>query len=83
MGDEIKWLTTDEAADIVGVTNKTIRRWILLGRLRGTLLSNRNGYRINRAELDRFLSGEAAVAQAQEALKTPGKTNAQSMLRAA
>jgi excisionase family DNA binding protein len=53
--DERQWITVEEAARLLGVHDQTVRRWLRAGRLQGTLLSRRAGYRIQRAEIERVL----------------------------
>jgi excisionase family DNA binding protein len=50
-----EYLTTRAAAQRLQVTEDTIRRWLRSGQLRGSRLSDRAGYRIPRAEIERVL----------------------------
>jgi len=52
---ERTWVTVEEAARMIGVHEQTIRRWLRDGRMPGTLLSRRAGYRIQQVEVDRIL----------------------------
>lgn len=51
-----QWVTVEEAAQLLGVHEQTVRRWLRTKRLPGTLLSRRAGYRIQRADVDRVLA---------------------------
>ena len=53
---EREWVNLQEAARLLGVHDQTVRRWLREGRLRGTLLSRRAGYRIRRSEVERALA---------------------------
>ena len=53
--EQREWLTVDEAAEKFGVHDQTVRRWLRAGRLPGTLLSRRAGYRIRRTDVERAL----------------------------
>ena len=53
---EREWVNLQEAARLLGVHDQTVRRWLREGRLRGTLLSRRAGYRIRRSEIERALT---------------------------
>ena len=52
-----KLLTVPEVAETLRVMPATVRRWLREGRLRGTLISDRGGYRIPESEIQRFLGG--------------------------
>jgi excisionase family DNA binding protein len=53
---EEDWLTTDEVARRLGLKNaETVRRWLRSGKLRGTLISDRMGWRVRAADLERFV----------------------------
>ena len=54
--EQREWLTVEEAAEMFGVHDQTVRRWLRSGRLPGTLLSRRAGYRIRRADVERALA---------------------------
>lgn len=56
--DEERYLTVAEAAERLKLAPVTIRRWLREGRMRGTLLSDRGGYRIPESEVGRILRGE-------------------------
>jgi len=56
MGQE-DWLTVDEVAHRMGLKNgETVRRWLRSGKLRGTLISDRMGWRVRAADLERFVA---------------------------
>jgi len=55
---EDKWLTVAQVAELVQVHPETVRQWLREGRLPGTLLSRRAGYRVRASDVQRFLSGE-------------------------
>ena len=57
MSDE-RWLTVAEVADVVQVHPETVREWLRTGKLRGTLLSRRAGWRVREGDVQRFLAGE-------------------------
>lgn len=48
-------LTVPEVAEIVGVHEQTVRRWLREGQLEGTLITRQTGYRIRREEVDRLM----------------------------
>jgi excisionase family DNA binding protein len=48
-------LTVPEVAEMVGVHEQTIRRWLREEQLEGTLITRQTGYRIRRDEVDRLL----------------------------
>ena len=43
---EDRWLTVEQATEILQVHEETLRRWIREGRLPGYMISRRAGYRI-------------------------------------
>ena len=53
-----EYLTVAEAAARLKVHQETVRRWLKAGRLRGTLLSGKAGWRIPAREVARVLAGE-------------------------
>jgi len=57
MSDE-RWLTVAQVADVVQVHPETVREWLRTGKLRGTLLSRRAGWRVREGDVQRFLAGE-------------------------
>ena len=54
MSDEL--MTVAQVAARVKVNPETVRRWLRSGQLRGTLLDDRAGWRIPKAEVDAFLA---------------------------
>lgn len=50
-----EWLTTQEVADLLKVNPETVKRWLRSGEMRGSLLSDRAGWRIARDEVQRFM----------------------------
>lgn len=57
MGQD-RWLTVAQVAAMVQVHPETIREWLRAGRLPGTLLSRRAGWRIRQRDAERLLAGE-------------------------
>jgi excisionase family DNA binding protein len=55
---EIEWVTTGAAAEALGVTAETVRRYIRTGRLRAQVIGGgeRPTFRIRRTDLEAFLS---------------------------
>ena len=53
-----EWLTVQDIARLLNVHPETVRRWVRSGQLKGRAFGGRTGYRIRRAELDRFLLEE-------------------------
>ncbi len=64
-----EWLTTAEVAQLLKVNPETVKRWLRGGEMRGSLLSDRAGWRIAREEVDRFM-------RARENLDLTGKAAA-------
>jgi excisionase family DNA binding protein len=64
MADEI-WLTVEEIAARLKVTEQTVRRWLRSGALVGRNFSGRTGYRVRQTDLQDFLDrdrqGKAAA----------------------
>jgi len=56
-------LTVTEVAELLGVTEETVRRWLRDGRLEGVLLSRRAGWRVRSEAVDRMLEGLAIVGK--------------------
>lgn len=57
MADEM--LTVAQIAERLKVNPETVRRWLRGGKLRGTLLGDRAGWRVPASELDRMLGRSA------------------------
>lgn len=51
-----RWLTVAQAAEVLQVHPETLREWLRTGRIPGTLLSRRAGYRIRASDLEAVLS---------------------------
>ena len=62
MSDE-RWLTVPQVADVVQVHPETVREWLRTGRLPGTLLSRRAGWRVRERDVQRLLAGELGNAE--------------------
>jgi excisionase family DNA binding protein len=64
MADE-NWLTVEEIAALLKVTEQTVRRWLRSGALVGRNFSGRTGYRVRETDLRNFLDrdrqGKAAA----------------------
>lgn len=56
-----EFLTVEEASARLKVHEETIRRWLKAGRLRGTLISRRAGWRIPAEDVHRVLTGESPM----------------------
>lgn len=50
-------LTVRQAAERLQVKEATVRRWLRVGQLKGTYLSDRAGWRIPASEIERVLNG--------------------------
>ena len=53
--DRDTYLTVEQAAERIQAHVETVRRWLREGKIAGTLISRRAGYRIAAGEVDRFL----------------------------
>jgi excisionase family DNA binding protein len=51
-----EWLTTEQAAGRLQLSPITVQRWLKDGRLQGTLLSRKAGWRIPAREVERILT---------------------------
>jgi len=58
MAERETYLTVEQAAERLGIHEETVRRWLRSHKLRGTLLSERAGYRIPASEVERLLTGQ-------------------------
>ena len=47
-------LTTAQVAQILGVSDQTIRRWIANGSMPGYRITDESWYRVDRRELEKF-----------------------------
>ena len=52
------WLTVEEIAGRLKVTEQTVRRWLRSGSLVGRNFGGRTGYRIRQSDLRPFLESE-------------------------
>jgi excisionase family DNA binding protein len=59
-----EYLTTAEAAARLRVADETVRVWLRTGKLAGTRLNRRAGYRIPASEVERLLQGHPRPAAA-------------------
>jgi excisionase family DNA binding protein len=50
-----KLLTVEEVAEIVGIGQESVRVWLRTKQLRGVKFSNKAGWRIRPADLQKFL----------------------------
>lgn len=56
MAHEERWLTIREVCDLLGVNERTVRRWVKSGELPAVELGQRAGYRIAASDFDRFIA---------------------------
>ena len=56
------WLNTAEAAAYLRVHPVTLRTWARMGVIPAAKLGNRGGFRVRRADLDRFLEARTPAA---------------------
>lgn len=63
MDDEL--LTVQDVAARIKVNPETVRRWLRTGRMKGTLLGDRAGWRVPASEIPRFLASadDARISQ--------------------
>lgn len=54
MVDE-RWFTTRQVADLLQVSEPTVRRWLKSGRLAGINLSGKSGWRVRESEVNAFI----------------------------
>ena len=62
-----EWLTTAEVAELLKVNPETVKRWLRGGEMRGSLLSDRAGWRIAPGEVERFMEERQNVAETGKA----------------
>ena len=60
-------LTVEEVAERLQVHPETVRRWLRDGKLQGTRLGRRAGWRITEAEYQRFLVDEGQQQETRQA----------------
>jgi excisionase family DNA binding protein len=51
-----QWLTVNEIAERLKVTDQTVRRWLRSGDLIGRNFGGKAGYRVREADLQEFLN---------------------------
>jgi excisionase family DNA binding protein len=61
---EDKWLTVEQIAEQIQVTEQTVRRWLRAGALAGRNFSGRTGYRVRQSDLDTFLASDSQAKKA-------------------
>lgn len=59
-----RWLTVEQVAETLQVHIDTVRLWLRAGRLKGSLLSRRAGWRVRESDLDAFMEDRAGKAAA-------------------
>ncbi len=59
---EQRYLTVEEVAHEMRVTDETVRRWLRSGQLAGLNLGRKAGWRIERDDLERFIDQTKKVA---------------------
>ena len=55
--DGERWLTVAQTAERVQVHPETVREWLRMGKLRGSLINRRAGWRIRESDVEQLLSG--------------------------
>jgi len=65
--DRERWLTVAQAAELVQVHPETLREWLRAGRVPGTLLNRRAGWRIRAGDVERLLAGGIGPATGDQA----------------
>jgi len=50
-------LTTGKVAKLLGVTDETVKRWIVQGQLPGVRMTDDSWYRISRKQLEEYAKG--------------------------
>ncbi|MDP9370079.1 MAG: helix-turn-helix domain-containing protein [Chloroflexota bacterium] len=63
---EKEYLTLAEVVERTDLHPDTLRRWLREGRIRGTLLGRRHGWRIPAGEVDRIMRGEATKPDSKQ-----------------
>lgn len=69
---ENKWLSIQEAAEHLGVNPRTVRRYMRLGRLEASRVSNKV-VRIRLADLDRFMDSNVPTKKVEPHAVDPRK----------
>ena len=60
---ETRYLTVQEAAEVIGIAPFTMRKWLRLGKLPGINYGGSTGWRISEADLVDFLDDQARRSQ--------------------
>lgn len=55
--EQERWLTVEQVADQMQVHPETVRQWLREGKVLGTLLSRKAGWRVAESEVQAILSG--------------------------
>lgn len=50
----MEFLTTAQVAKLLGVSDETVRRWIIAGQLPGVRMTDDSWYRVSRTELEKY-----------------------------
>lgn len=53
--ENYKFYTPNDIANIMGVTERTVRDWVRKGKLKGIRLTDSKGVRISQQDLDKFI----------------------------
>lgn len=56
--DEQRWLTVKQVAEQLQVHPETVRGWLRSGRLKGTRISRRAGWRVRPEDVQAFAEGD-------------------------
>jgi excisionase family DNA binding protein len=59
-----RWLTVAQIAELLGVHEQTVRRWLRSGALPGRNLGGKAGYRVRAQDLDQFMQEQGPVGKA-------------------
>ena len=59
-----RWLNVEQVAETLQVHIDTVRLWLREGRLKGSLLSRRAGWRVRESDLDAFMEDRSVKAAA-------------------
>jgi excisionase family DNA binding protein len=62
-----EWMTTNEVAQLLKVNPETVKRWLRSGDMRGSMLSDRAGWRISRDEVARFMRDRENIRETGKA----------------
>lgn len=64
---EDRWLTVAQIAELIGVHEQTVRRWLRSGVLPGRNLGGKAGYRVRAQDVDTFMLGQEGAEGKEEA----------------